>query len=41
MISDPMGSNTTRLLLVMTILMLRISVKLDVIGMCSCVASLS
>ena len=38
--SDPMGSNKTSLLLVMTILMLRKSVKLDVIGMHSCVASL-
>ena len=35
-----MGSNKTSLLLVMTILMLRKSVKLDVIGMRSCVASL-
>ena len=35
-----MGSNKASLLLVMTILMLRKSVKLDVIGMCSCVASL-
>ena len=32
-----MGSNKTNLLLVMTMLMLRRSVKLDVIGMCSCV----
>ena len=35
-----MGSNKTRILLVMTILMLRKSVKLDVIGMRSCAASL-
>ena len=35
-----MGSNKTSLLLVMTILMLRKSVKLDLIGMRSCVASL-
>ena len=37
---DPMCSNKTSLLLVMTILMLRKSVKLDVIGMRSCLASL-
>ena len=35
-----MGSNKTSLLLVMKILMLCKSVKLDVIGMRSCVASL-
>ena len=35
-----MGTNKTSLLLVMTIPMLRKSVKLDVIGMRSCVASL-
>ena len=35
-----MGSNKTSLLLVMTILMLRKGVKLEVIGMGSCVASL-
>ena len=34
-----MGSNKTSLLLVMTRLMLRKNVKLDVIGMRSCVAS--
>ena len=37
---DPMGSNETSLLLVMTIIMLCRSVKLNVIIMCSCVASL-
>ena len=37
---DPMGSNKTSLLLVMTIIMLSKSVKLHVISMCSCVASL-
>ena len=35
-----MGSNKTSLLRVMTILMLRKSVKLDVIGMRNCVTSL-
>ena len=43
MISDifiPNGHNKTSLLLVMTVLMLRKNVKLDVIGMRSCVASL-
>ena len=38
---DPMGSNKTSLLLVMAILILGKSVKLDVIGMRSSVASLS
>ena len=37
---DPLGSNETSLLLVMTIIMLLKSVKLNVISMCSCVASL-
>ena len=37
---DPMGSNETSLLSVMTIIMLRKSVKLNVISMRSCVASL-
>ena len=37
---DPMGSNETSLLLVMTIIMFRKSVKLNVISMRSCVASL-
>ena len=36
----PMGSNKTSLLLVMTILMLRKGVKLDVIGIRSCMAPL-
>ena len=34
---DPMGSNETSLLLAMTIIMLRKSVKLNVISMRSCV----
>ena len=37
---DPMASNETSLLLVMTIIMLRKSVKLNVRSMRSCVASL-
>ena len=37
---DPMGSNETSLLLVMTIIMLHKSVKLNVRSMRSCVASL-
>ena len=37
---DRMGSNETSLLLVMTIIMLRKSVKLNVRSMRSCVASL-
>ena len=37
---DPKGSNETSLLLVMTIIMLRTSVKLNLISMGSCVASL-
>ena len=40
MISDIIRPNKTSLLLVMTILMLRKSVKLDVRGTHSCVASL-
>ena len=39
-ILDPMGSNETSLLLVMTIITLRKSVKLNVISMRSCVAPL-
>ena len=37
---DPMGSNETSLLLATTVIMCRKSVKLNVISMCSCVASL-
>ena len=37
---DPMSNNETSLLLVMTIIILRKSVKLNVISMGSCVASL-